>query len=254
VYQAHFGDGWTVTGTWKILWISALWEGRLVWAWNFDSISGNQVTDISWNSNNGTLTWATLPIAVSGLKWSALNFTSSSPSSWWALEIEGSSTLDASTFTLNFWIQPDSIASNSLGYGSHIIKIFAQNGTDNESLVTFQWDNPVVEQGTQQCKVFLSNGLFKNTRIESIIDVSIWNNISCVFDGERLFAYLNWQLESSTLVSWFLYNGGAWLVMWAWWPWPGSPVHYYNGKIDEVTLYKKALTRKEIEILYNATK
>jgi hypothetical protein len=52
----------------------------------------------------------------------------------------------------------------------------------------------------------------------------------------------------------FVYNGESGLSIWAGWPWPDNPNFYFDGKVDEVYLYRKALSSTDIKILYETLK
>ena len=76
-----------------------------------------------------------------------------------------------------------------------------------------------------------------------------WYHIAGVYDGAHLLCYTNGQLASSAAVSGsvgistnILSIGND----------PGNPTRFFNGRLDEVSIYHRALSAAEIASIYNA--
>lgn len=250
-YTAHFWDTWSISWIWKEVGIAILWEWRLMWVWNFDSISWTSVPDISWRENNWILSGASLPVITVWKYWNALNFSSLDGSSWWYIEYPASIDLDTWTFTLSFWLNTNDVLDwlNA----SQIAKNFSEESLENDKIFTFQWDAPRADD-RKRCRIELANWGDSDAQIQSDIVLSIWNHIACTFDWERLSVYLNWELEQTTFVSEPIARWKASMKIGAWWPSFESTSNYFNGILDEFYLYKKPFSSEEVKILYDATK
>ena len=85
-----------------------------------------------------------------------------------------------------------------------------------------------------------------------MLDISKRNYITCTFDWLNLKAYLNWELETTTIIGWTVYKwNGNTFFWWGWAGWTATLRSYYDWDLDEVRIYNKALTSNEIKILYN---
>ncbi len=119
----------------------------------------------------------------------------------------------------------------------------------NDRSFSFIWDSDNWIKDTQQCRIISTSGNI-SAQIQSTLAVSEWNHIACVFDGEYLYSYLNWKLEARELID-ITVTKWAWVFrIWAGWPnitWVGR---YFNGGLDEVLFFKKALTQSDVEMLY----
>jgi hypothetical protein len=222
-----------------------------MWAWNFDSISGTSIPDTSWRWNTWTLSGSTLPVSVSWQAWNALNFSSTDGTSWGYIEYAASSDVDTWTFTFSFWLNID----NPIDWSSYsqIAKNYSIDSVNNDIIFTFQWDSIDLE-AQKRCRVKSVNWWDYDAYIKSDIAISIWNHVVCTFDGERVSVYLNWELEDSTYVSEPINRWKASMKIGAGWPSFVSTNNYFDGKLDEVYLYKKPLSWYEVKILYDATK
>lgn len=77
-----------------------------------------------------------------------------------------------------------------------------------------------------------------------------WNHCVLTYDGSNLKLYLDGSLAGSTSASGSISNGSVPFNI-GYIPFPNPPF-YFQGDVDEVTLYNDALTSSEVSTLYNS--
>ncbi len=80
------------------------------------------------------------------------------------------------------------------------------------------------------------------------IPTNAWTHVAAVFDGSSLAVYVNGQFNNSVAQTHSIFPGTAPLII-------GSTLvsgSYFDGLIDEPTVYNRALTATEIAAIYNA--
>lgn len=77
-----------------------------------------------------------------------------------------------------------------------------------------------------------------------------WYNVACTHDGSEAKIYLNGKLEES-LKSKFAFSGGEVGISIGAHKWASA--NFFDGMIDELLFYKKALTNAEVEKNYKAS-
>ncbi|MCX6232593.1 MAG: peptide-N-glycosidase F-related protein [Bacteroidetes bacterium] len=109
----------------------------------------------------------------------------------------------------------------------------------------------LIELGTGQieCRyVNASNTLFQVTAPANTLIPNLWQHYAWVYDGSAVKLYLNGNLVGSTAASGSFpaINTAAFVIGLS----PATGYNfYYKGGIDEVTLWKKALTQAEIQYM-----
>jgi len=223
----------------KRKYITAVSEEGLVGYWNFDDndLNGNTLYDKSGNSNNGTNNGATT--GATGILKQAFEFNGTSD----YVEVNHNSSIDISSgsFTYGLWIYA---LSSIGGYDMPIFKggSHASNpGYDME--LGLEWWGANISDGSVSKAVDISDTPLNNQ----------WVNIVVVIDrtAQKLYSYVNGVgVSSGTDIStvgsidssvYNLYFG----------KYSSSP---FNGKIDEVRIYNRALSADEIFNNYQATK
>ncbi len=200
----------------------------LVGYWKMDEASGNAI-DSSGNGNTGTLTGA--PTSVAGSLGPAKNFANTAgvaASDYY--NVTTTTGLSADAITVSAWINPDVITSgerqcfiNSPGTFFDI--------EPGGSLVAYIQTTPTgwIAQST--------TGL----------QTGVWQHVVQTYDRKTRNLYINGVLKSSVIDrTEALINTGATRVGDA--TWGGEA---YDGKIDEVRIYNRALSPKEVRDLYN---
>lgn len=227
-------------------------DTSLVGWWTFDETSWNNncststVYDHSGNNNHGKScpNGAGTTTPVTGKKGNAINLNGTSQ------YVDTGNTINAKmgqTVTMMTWIQPLALSSSSR-YGI----MGTQYWTDNNFSIHIH-DTPnkyFINWGSNKCKNF-------STPVPSI---GQWDHVVVVYDAnlpsDNFQLYINGQL----IVAGTTYCGGS-----SSYSNPlaqntsqtfkiGTLVGYFNGYIDDVRVYNRALSTQEIQAIYNATK
>jgi hypothetical protein len=82
------------------------------------------------------------------------------------------------------------------------------------------------------------------------IKQNVWQHISATYDGSVMKVYYNGQLDGSTLASGTIDSSTGTLQI-ATYIWGQT---FFNGTIDNIRIYKRALTSSEVLELYNGYK
>jgi methionine-rich copper-binding protein CopC len=195
----------------------------LVAAFDFNAGSGTTVTDASSSHNNGTITNATW--VSNGQFGGALSFNGTN--SW--VTIPSSSSLNLSSgMTLEAWVKP----ATATGYGSVLFK--ETSGGDTYSLYS-------VTGNSQPPAAYINT----NTVVygPSALSLAGWSHLAATYDGTNLSLYVNGNLvnTTTTTIGPIQSSTGALRI-------GGNSVYgdYFNGLIDEVRVYNRALNQGEI--------
>jgi hypothetical protein len=196
----------------------------LVSAYSFNEGSGTVLTDVSGNSNNGTINAATWSAA--GRYGSALSFNGTTS----RVDIPDSASLHLATnMTIEAWVRPTTLTSwrtvlmkeqsSGLSYS-----LYANGDTNRPS-----------------AHVYLSSE--NDTRGTAQLAVNTWTHLAATYDGSALRLYVNGTQASSRTL------GGAIQVSTAALRIGGNSIwgEYFSGLIDEVRIYNRALTAAEIQ-------
>ena len=207
----------------------------LVAAYSFDEGTGTTVTDVSGNSLNGTIVGATW--TTGGMYGNALSFNGTSsyvdlgnPA---GLHLTGSMTLEA-------WVK-------AVGNPPDDGQIIAKSDDTGWQFKT----SPDTGPRTFGVQVSASPGASAQRYSTTVLALNIWYHVAAVYDASAstLDIYVNGVLNSGTLL-------GAI---------PTSQVNqnvnvnigrrtggfYFNGVIDEVRIYDRALSQAEIQVDMN---
>jgi glucose/arabinose dehydrogenase/chitodextrinase len=202
----------------------------LVGAWSFAEGIGTSAVDASGNGNVGTLVGASwTPLGRYG---SALSFNGSSST----VRVADSASLDLTTaMTLSAWIQPT--ASQS-GW-----KTILQHESDAYFLNASNSDGPLRPSG--------GGTLGGNTQYlggPAANPVNAWTNVALTYDGATLRLYINGTQVASRAATGAIQTTNSPL-----WIGGNSPYgEYFQGLIDEVRVYNRALTQAEVQNDMNA--
>jgi hypothetical protein len=204
----------------------------LVGYWPFDEGSGTIAYDKSGNGNNGTLTNG--PTWKSGKVGGALSFDGVND----AVNTSGNFPSIAGNFTISIWTKWNQFQN----YGG-IVFNYAGN--------TAPYFNFFLSSYTSSIGFYLSNGVTIQSVSQSYASVNIvtnnWYLLNVVADGSFIRFYFNGILKQS--VPQTVSSVGS--------SFPFSISHSidpFNGSLDEVRIYNRALSASEIQALYNATK
>ena len=199
--------------------------------------------DQSGNANNGIVNGATLTTDRFGNTNSAYSFDGLS--NYINLNKQLSN-----VFSLSLWVDVSSYKSYSgIGYsniGSQIIGTY-NNNFDNSGFICGM--NGIPTLYGQSWASFWHNGYYDTAIANSNLNVNEWKNLIITFDGVNLKYFVNGVLESSVNAT-FNQNGRN-LFVGAREFFNNGPDFYFNGKIDDIGIWNRALTQQEITQLFN---
>lgn len=216
-------------------------EDGLVGYWSFDEGSGNTAHDISGNDNHGTIHGASWTTGISG---SALEFDGQSD----YLQIPDSDSLDLKTnaFTITAWINADSF----FGEGGH-----------NGNLILCKWQTQTIGQyhltaySGGSLKLLIADGTTADyVRAFDVLSTNEWNFVVASWDGAIARLYANGELvaeNSTTILSLYQEDYYSDYVQIGHDTGGSYPYWFFDGTIDEVRIYERALDGYEILNIYN---
>ena len=211
----------------------------LVGYWPF---CGN-ANDQSGNGNNGLVNGATLSTDRFGNSNGAYSFNGVNNS----IIIPDSSVLRPSNITISCWINPVSISN---GF------ILSKSSTSNAGSEQYLLNVDGYGTGTASFEVKRNSGCVagqnwqKLITGQNLINLNVWQNIICTYDGTFMKYYLNGVLiQTYTPISGSIDNctGGSLNIGRFW----NDINGFFNGKIDDIGIWNRALTQQEIAQLYN---
>ena len=207
-------------------------NGLVGW-WGFN---GN-AQDGSGNGNHGAVNGATLTTDRFGNQNSAYDFDGLDD--W--ISITNSSLVSGNQLTVSCWVR------YSAGNYGYIIS------TGNQNDYTISQDNST----TVNTFVYASSSLPTIIAHNVPNSNNIWRHILMTYDGVALKTYINgtliavdnasgniysWQPDHLTFGTYNLYGD----------PFTSATIQFYNGNIDEIGIWNRALTPQEITNLYNS--
>jgi hypothetical protein len=207
----------------------------LVGYWKFDEGSGSTVVDISGNGNTGTLNSG--PVWVDGKFGKALSFDGVDDH----VQVPQSSSLDVTDqISVETWVYPRAYVDNT-GMVSHIISRCDYSGGHIYVLSMYPDSN----------KISFSINPYPD-EYPSVADLPLnaWTHLAMTYDGSYVRLYINGEFDSSYAQSGPIYTTSNWLAFGCkpTGPWGGVGTYaYFNGMIDEVRIYDRALSQQEIQ-------
>lgn len=195
----------------------------LVGAWSFDETSGSTAGDASPHGNAGLISGAS---RVTGKYNGALNFDG--VDDW--VTIEDDSTLDLTAgMTLEAWVKPETLGTT---WRTVLIK------EQSAQLAYALYAN--TDGGVPSGHVFTSGDI--GVRGPAPLPVNQWSHLATTWDGATLRVFVNAvEVASTPLEGTAVESSGALRIGGnAIWP------EWFDGAIDEVRVYDRALTAVEI--------
>ena len=194
----------------------------LVLNWKLDAAKTDVATDTTDKKNNGTLD--NKPAFVDGKVGKALSFEEGKSSSASVATVNGI-TEGNTAHTIAAWIKVAKLPENR----SWILVL----GNDGEG--AHHW--LINAAGETQF------GAWGGNQVKPALKVGEWAHVAITFDGTKLIGYLNGTQSESTDATFNL--AGAPLTV--------AKVHndenYFEGQIEDVRVYSRALTDKEVAAL-----
>ncbi|GEM_PF-6716874 len=215
---------WTnQTGSWEVRRTQK--DNSLIGYWQFDEGVGTTANDSSGQANTGTLNSAW---NISGRYGYGVQLNGTSGN----VTIPNTASLNPANITISFWAKFNSFAAtqriinkwtNTNEYTTHIIA---------NSNLGFQATNTL--GSTQQASYTISN-----------LATGTWYHIAGTFDGSNVRLYVNGTLVDTQPLTGALQNTGTDPVSISHTSFP------FNGTIDEVAIYNRALTATEVAKEYS---
>jgi len=213
----------------------------LVGYWSMNEGRGNKATDSSGQGNTGTITGATW---VDGKRGKALSFNGSSD----GIDVGNPNSLAnlTSDITVSAWAKPNSLESyfekNIIisGRRTEIGQPYTLTISPTKIAMTFQTDN-------------INNGVigWATKVVNATNNLNEWAYFTVVRSGLNVIFYKNGQQVGvpQTFLASTIYPGNGMLI--------GRGFYggnwYFNGLIDDVRIYNRALSATEIQNLYKQT-
>ena len=191
-------------------------------------LDGN-ATDMSTNSNDGTIYGASTTTDRHGFTSRALLFDGSND----YIQAAYSSAISSSNFSYSLWAKPTQTTSS---FGSPIT--FRNNGKGFN----------LYKKPNNTWSYWIGNGGWLALGSRSI--TLSWTALAFTYDGTNHKAYENGSHVASTSSS-YLLNQSKPLRIGAGATESNSPNYYFNGAIDEVRIYNRSLSASEISALYS---
>jgi hypothetical protein len=202
----------------------------LVAAYNFNEGSGSTLSDRTGNGHNGTITGATWN--TQGRFGGALAFNGSNQ--W--VTVSPTSALNLTTgMTLEAWIYP------TVNNGVRDIVIKEGASVDIYNLYARNW------RGRMESNVFVG-GNNRTAESSGAPPVNTWTHVAGTYDGTTLRLFVNGAQVASAAVSGSIPTSTGPLRI------GGNSLwgEYFQGRIDEIRIYNRALTAVEIQTDMNA--
>ncbi len=218
--------------------------------WPFN---GN-ANDESGNGNNGTVNGATLTSDRNGVANKAYSFDGSD---W--IEVMNSTTIQPSTaFSISAWVF---VESSQPSLGGNYTRIISKNHSEAQNFATYQLITGL-NTGYGKAGVCIrtgsgisaagNNGIYTWTGATNNL-IGQYQLIVGTYNGSELKIYQNGVLSSS-----LNYTGNLFYDSGKLWfgrgksgaSAPGTDM-FFNGKIDDIGIWNRALTQTEITTLYN---
>ncbi|MDO8668421.1 MAG: LamG-like jellyroll fold domain-containing protein [bacterium] len=192
----------------------------------------NDLLDKSGNNNNGTNNGTTFTSVSEGKAEQALNLTGTQ-----YVEVPDSASLDITNqITLEAWVYPTAWDNN---YENNILT----KGGDSDWGV---WNLHHTSTGGFRFELN-GHGLFETIPSTAL---NTWYHIVGVYNGSEMKLYVNGVLSGSLTTSGSIATNNSPLRIGKQF-WSGANYSYWNGRIDEVKIYNRALSATEVSEYFN---
>ena len=203
---------------------SATAVSGLVAAYSFDEGSGTVATDLSGNGHPGTIQNA---VRTSGHSGGALSFNGNNA----YVDLPALGTFYKSGFTMEAWVKKDSASKGDAA----VVGTWTGSGGGGPML-WFDYSNSHLDQTlTQSGSNFLDSG--------QLATAGQWQYLTGTFDGTTAKIYINGNLVASKAFSGNVGDSNTWRIG----AYSDSPAGFFDGTIDEVRIYSRALDPSEIQ-------
>lgn len=200
----------------------------LVAAYSFDAFSGTILEDLAGNTNTGVINgavWATTGRFGGALAFDGINDV---------VTVADAANLDlTSGMTIEAWVYPT--AQNAGGWRSVLVKESEGGGVYNLHAST--------DTSVPAVSMVRRSGTFNEVRGTNPVPANTWTHLAATYDAKTLRLFVNGiEVSSEPLRGPLLASAGPLRI-------GGNSIRgeYFQGMIDEVRIYNRALSPPEIE-------
>jgi len=148
------------------------------------------------------------------------------------------------TLTIDAWVKPTDLTQER----AIVVKgTFGINGND------FEYGLRVVAGGQAEGRITDAQGNFASVVSVSVLTLNQFQHIALTYDGAALKLYVNGVLAGTTNTTLIPAASAQPLTIGAWQALNVGTVQFWNGLIDEVELFNRALSQSEIQAIVNAS-
>ena len=218
---------------------SGIAGSNLIAWWKFDETSGNTAADSSSYGYHGTLTGN----IAAGSGWTggkvggALQFNGSND----YVNMPNDTNFDTSERTVCLWFNQNSLTS--AGTSQYMFS----SGTGSPNRFYMKVDND-----DQRCQV--GNSGPGEVYVRDVVSAGVWYHVALTYtldaSGNTARVYFNGGSSSNT-ASGFNLSGASNVTVGSF---RDGSSNWFNGKVDDVRVYNRALSADEIKAIYDATK
>ena len=203
--------------------------------------NGN-ANDESGNGNDGTVFGATLTTDRFNQQNEAYSFNQN------YIQVRDSSILRSKALSISVWIAPSSTLSTQMVIG----KINRQNASGEQYALVLDPPDGKIRFALKQNSSCNPNIGWQQVSTDSSVEIVEWTHIVGTFEDSIHKIYHNGTLVLETSLSQPGIDScsGGDIQIGAWWQ---GGFQYFEGKIDEIRIYKRAITSEEVASLFNGT-
>ncbi len=135
------------------------------------------------------------------------------------------------------------------------VKITGRTGFEQDIVCNFEYSGYGLIYDLQGDNKFsLSvhiNGGYRVISSDTIVQQNVWNYVVGTYDGDNGYLYIDGVEQSASIVTDGSITDSSYHITFGANPDPGYFVQYFNGVIDEVSIWNIALTEQEIQNIMN---
>lgn len=151
------------------------------------------------------------------------------------IEVKNSASLNPSQITVSVWAKSNTALWNNYGFLVSKRNAYLLNPTSGTNQIAFN-----INPESENARIATDNDMS--------FDITTWHQYVGTYDGSSLKIYVDGVLKNSITTSVAINTLDTGSLFFAWDD--GYAGRYFNGLIDDVAIYKRALTAEEIAVRY----